>query len=185
MKKDRFTRLAAVAAVIFIAGTAAFSQASGVKVADVKPVAATQRVTQIDLDGLKMLLKPNGKPLMINFWATWCDPCRDEFPDVVKIDNDYRGKIDVITISLDDLADINTFVPKFLAEMKARMPAYLLHTTDEDAAIKMISSDWGGNLPMTVVYGSDGKLVYKRNGKIFYQTVAANLDKLLNSTPDK
>lgn len=181
-----FIRLAAVAAVICIFGIAAFSQATaGVKVADVKPVAATQHVTQIDLDGLRKLLKPNGKPLMINFWATWCDPCRDEFPDVVKLDNDYRGKIDVITISLDELADINTFVPKFLAEMKARMPAYLLHTTDEDAAIKMISSDWSGNLPMTVVYGSDGKLVYKRNGKIFYQTVAANLDKLLSSATDK
>jgi thiol-disulfide isomerase/thioredoxin len=181
MKKNMFTRLAAVAAVIFIAGTAAFSQAT----ASVKPVVAAQHVTQIDLDGLRKVLKPNGKPLMVNFWATWCDPCRDEFPDVVKLDNDYRGKIDVITISLDEPADINTFVPKFLAEMKAQMPAYLLHTADEDAAIKMISSDWSGNLPMTVLYGSDGKLVYKRNGKIFYQTVAANLDKLLNPATDK
>src|SRR5215203_2074485 len=43
------------------------------------------KVTQIDEQGLKDLLKPKGKPLLINFWATWCDPCREEFPDLVKI----------------------------------------------------------------------------------------------------
>ena len=79
------------------------------------------KVTQIDIDGLKKLIKPNGKPLMINFWATWCDPCREEFPDLVKLDTTYKGKIDIVTISLDDLAEINRDVPKFLAEMKAGM----------------------------------------------------------------
>src|SRR5258706_7257651 len=95
-----------------------------------KAAAAAPKVVQIDIDGLKKLLKPNGKPLLINFWATWCDPCRDEFPDLVKIDAAYRGKIDFITISLDDLADIDTFVPKFLTEMKTGMPAFLLYTPD-------------------------------------------------------
>ena len=57
----------------------------------------------------------------------------------------YRGKIDFITISLDDLADIDKDVPKFLSEMKAEMPAYLLKTTDEDAAMKAVTSEWAGN----------------------------------------
>ncbi|MGZ5437975.1 MAG: thioredoxin domain-containing protein, partial [Pyrinomonadaceae bacterium] len=46
-------------------------------------------IRQIDLDGLKKLLQPDAKdarPLLVNFWATWCDPCREEFPDLVKID---------------------------------------------------------------------------------------------------
>src|SRR5688572_20118207 len=76
-----------------------------------KGVARVPKVIRIDIEGLRKLLKPNGKPLLINFWATWCDPCREEFPDLVRIDNAYRGKIDFITVSLDDLADINTFVP--------------------------------------------------------------------------
>ena len=98
------------------------------------------KVTQIDGVALSNLLKPNGKPLLINFWATWCDPCREEFPDLVKIDTEYTGKLDFITVSLDDLADINGDVPKFLASMKAEMPAYLLKTTDEDAAISSVSN---------------------------------------------
>ncbi|MEP6788713.1 MAG: TlpA disulfide reductase family protein [Acidobacteriota bacterium] len=140
---------------------------------------ASQRVAQIDADGLQKLLKPHGKPLLVNFWATWCDPCRDEFPDLVKLDAAYRGKIDFVTVSLDDLADINMDVPKFLSEMKAEMPAFLLHTADESAAITLISKDWSGNLPMTILFAADGSTAYLRMGKIKYDVATAELDKLL------
>ena len=141
------------------------------------------RVKQIDIEGLKPLLKPNGKPLLINFWATWCDPCREEFPDLVKLENTYRGKIDVITVSLDDLADINGDVPKFLADMKAEMPAYLLKTADESAAIKLVSKDWAGNLPLTVFFDATGEVAYQRNGKFRYDTVKENIDRVLGTVP--
>src|SRR3982750_1512348 len=61
------------------------------------------KVTQIGIEALKPLLKPNAKPLLVNFWATWCDPCREEFPDLVKIENEFRGKVDFVLVSLDDL----------------------------------------------------------------------------------
>src|SRR5213596_2365285 len=91
-------------------------------------------VKEIDTEGLKSLLKRDShRPLLVNFWATWCDPCRDEFPDLVKIDADYRGKgLDFIAISLDDLKDINTEVPKFLRSIKAQMPVYLLNVPDPE-----------------------------------------------------
>src|ERR1041385_2242974 len=111
-------------------------------------------VQVIDLDGLKKLLQRDSKdtrPLLINFWATWCDPCREEFPDLVKLDAAYKGKIDFVTVSLDDLEDIKTTVPKFLSKMRATMPTYLLSTTDEDAAIAVISKDFQGNLPFTIL----------------------------------
>ncbi|HEY2846604.1 MAG TPA: TlpA disulfide reductase family protein [Pyrinomonadaceae bacterium] len=134
-----------------------------------KPAAAGPTITKIDLDGLKTLLKPTGKPRLINFWATWCDPCREEFPELVKIDAAYRGKIDFVTVSLDDLDDIETTVPKFLTQMKATMPAYLLNASDEDAAIAAIagiSSDFQGNLPFTILIKPNGELAYSRAGKI-------------------
>src|SRR6188508_1091632 len=62
-------------------------------------------VKLVDEIGLKGLLVPKDKPLLVNFWATWCEPCREEFPDLVKLDNEFKGKIDFITISLDDPAD--------------------------------------------------------------------------------
>lgn len=134
------------------------------------------KVTQIDDAKLKEIIKPNGKPLLVNFWATWCDPCREEFPDLVKIENDYRGKIDVITISLDDLAEINTSVPKFLSEMKAEMQNYLLVSKDEGAIISTISKDWSGGLPFTILYNEKGETLYFKQGKFKVPELREKID---------
>ncbi len=147
------------------------------------PRPATQKsisVKQIDIVGLRKALKPSNKPLLVNFWATWCDPCREEFPDLVRLDAEYKGKIDFITVSLDDLAEINRDVPKFLAEMKSEMPAFLLKAQDDDAAIGFVSKDWSGALPLTILYDAAGKQIYYRQGKVKLETVRTELNNLLS-----
>lgn len=146
-----------------------------------KNVVILPKITVVNGDELKNLLKSTGKPLLVNFWATWCDPCREEFPDLVKIDNDYRGKIDFITVSLDDLEDLKFVVPKFLWKMRAKMPAYFLKTVDEEKIISEISDDWQGGLPFTILYNSAGKVVYSRAGKIKTDILRAEIDKTQNS----
>ena len=144
------------------------------------------KVTAVDAVALKNLLNrtgENAKPLLINFWATWCDPCREEFPDLVKLDADYKGKIDFITISLDDVEDIKTTVPRFLAEMKAEMPAYLLSTDNEEAAIGSVSKDWQGGLPFTVLLNEKGEIAYLRQGKVITEVLRAEIEKLTPSQP--
>src|SRR5215204_4144836 len=81
----------------------ACGQANG---AAASPAASPKKlpsVKQIDEHGLRKALTPSVKPLLVNFWATWCDPCREEFPELVKLDAQYRGRIDFIVISLDEL----------------------------------------------------------------------------------
>ncbi len=139
------------------------------------------KVTQIDAETLKTLLARNGenqKPLLINFWATWCGPCVEEFPDLVKINSDYTEKIDFITVTLDDLADINTTVPKFLGKMNAPMPTYLLKTDDEGTAISAVFKDWQGGLPFTILYDGKGMMIYNRQGKVVVSVLRGELDKL-------
>ena len=174
-----FYRKAALCAVFaFIITPAVLAQKA--KPTGIKPLQAIgPKVTQIDIEGLKKLLKPNGKPLLINFWATWCDPCREEFPDLVKLDAEYKGRVDFITVSLDDLDDIATLVSKFLLEVKADMPAYLLKTPDESAAISMVAKDWSGNLPLTVLYNTSGEQAYMRAGKFKYETLRNELAKVV------
>ncbi|MEP7075863.1 MAG: thioredoxin domain-containing protein [Acidobacteriota bacterium] len=173
------------------ASVAAFlvvSCAFGQKTAPVKTTATlvtTPRVSKIDALGLKGLIKPNGKPLLVNFWATWCDPCREEFPELVKINNDFKGKIDFITISLDDLADINSGVPQFLTEMKADMPAFLLVTQDEESAISSVSKDWSGGLPFTMLINEKGETAYFRQGKVRPDILRGELSKITSlPSPD-
>jgi len=145
------------------------------------PPADLPKVSQVDSIALQNLLKREGenqKPLLVNFWATWCAPCIEEFPDLVKIDADYKGKIDFITITLDDVEEINTGVPKFLKRMKAEMPTYLLKTPDESETISAVYKDWAGGLPFTIFYDGKGMMVYNRQGKIVVNTLRSEIEKV-------
>ncbi|MFY9618667.1 MAG: TlpA disulfide reductase family protein [Pyrinomonadaceae bacterium] len=138
-------------------------------------------IRQIDLEGLKKLLQRDAKdarPLLVNFWATWCDPCREEFPDLVKIDEDYGAKnLNFVTVSLDDVSEIGTEVPKFLKLMKATMPTVLLNVNDPEPAIKSVDAGWDGQLPATFLYDKDGKVVFRHFGKIKPDELRAAIDK--------
>ena len=150
----------------------------------VKPDAPARAV---NTEELLALLKGDGKrPLLVNYWATWCDPCRDEFPDLVKIDEDFRPKgLEFITVSLDDLKDINTEVPKFLREMRARMPVYLLNVVDPEPAINAIDPAWGGAMPATFLYNSKGEVTYRHFGRFDTAELRAAIDKLVSSGEQK
>lgn len=163
-----------------IVSSAAPAQSSKTGAAKAQAVAP---VKEIDPQGLKGLLKrETARPLLINFWATWCDPCRDEFPDLVKIDSQYREKgLDFISISLDDLTEIKTGVPAFLREMSATMPAYLLNASDPDTAVSAVDPEWHGALPATFLFDPQGKLAFKQFGRIKPLELRAAIDKLVGS----
>jgi len=138
-------------------------------------------VSAIDTDGLKGLITQQREhPLLVNFWATFCDPCRDEFPDLVKINQDYGPRaLDFVTVSLDDMSEIKTGVPKFLNSMKATMPAYLLNVSDPEPAINFIDQRWQGDLPATYLYNEKGEVVYKHIGRVNTAELREAIDKLV------
>jgi thiol-disulfide isomerase/thioredoxin len=142
-------------------------------------------VREIDLDGLKKILQRDAKdtrPLLINFWATWCDGCREEFPDLVKIDNDYRDKgLNFVSVTLDDISEIKTTVPEFLEKMKAKMSVVLLNVKDPEPAIHAVDAAWDGAMPATYLYDKDGKVVFKYFGAIKPAELRAAIDKQLGS----
>jgi thiol-disulfide isomerase/thioredoxin len=142
-------------------------------------------VKEINTEAMTSLLKREPaapRPLLVNFWATWCDPCREEFPDLVKIDKEYRPKgLDFIAISLDDLADIKSGVPKFLREMGATMPAYLLNVPDPEKAINAIDPRWSGALPATFLYDAQGQVVFKHFGRVQPEELRSAIEKLIGT----
>ena len=150
-----------------------------------RSAAMTPRVSLIDEAGFKQLLArgapPQDRPLLVNFWATWCDPCREEFPDLVKIDADYRSKgLDFVAISLDDVADMKTTVPRFLRSQHARMPVYLLDVPDPETIIQIVDTTWQGDMPATFLYDQSGNVVYKHKGPIKPAELRAEIEKLVS-----
>lgn len=144
-----------------------------------KPPAKTPVVTKVDGAGMWAAIKPDGRPVLVNFWATWCDPCREEFPDLVRIAETFKGRVDVVTVSLDDPMEVDTAVPQFLSSMGAWMPAYLLSTPDEDTVITSVSKEWGGALPFTVIFDSNGKMTYQKLGKFRPEVLTAAINRTL------
>src|ERR687890_515690 len=146
--------------------------------------AGKPRVTEFKEDGLKSLLRvgePRQRPLLVNFWATWCGPCREEFPDLVKLRGQYDpDTLDFVLVSLDDPSDIGKAVPEFLAEARATaFPSYLLNADDSDAAINLVDPTWSGELPATFLYDRSGALVFKHKGRVKPAELRAALDEAL------
>lgn len=150
------------------AGTDA-KPSGGVKVSEIK---------EAGLSALRDESAARGRVLLVNFWATWCTPCRDEFPDLVRLREQFATeRLDLVLISLDDVSDIDSTVPEFLASMKAtKMPSYLLNADDPDAAINLFDPTWHGELPATFIYDAGGKLVYKHRGRIKPAEVTAAIE---------
>ncbi|HEV2862093.1 MAG TPA: TlpA disulfide reductase family protein [Pyrinomonadaceae bacterium] len=178
--------------VLPLAAALAASAAGGQKDGAAKPPApkassaesAAPAVKEIKEAGLKELLgsgKAAGRPLLVNFWATWCVPCREEFPDLVKLRELYdAAKLDFALVSLDDPSDISGPVPAFLGEQRAgHFPSYLLNADDPDAAINLIDPTWHGELPATFVLDREGKIVYSRKGRIKVPELREALDAAL------
>jgi thiol-disulfide isomerase/thioredoxin len=151
---------------------------------------APPKVSEIDEAALKSLLGAGAgraRPLLVNFWATWCVPCREEFPDLLKIREQYPDdKLDFVLVSLDDPSDIAKAVPDFLVEQRATaLPSYLLRASDESAAINLVDPDWGGELPATFLYDRAGRVVFNHKGRIKPGELRAALDAALKDKPQE
>src|SRR5829696_575371 len=176
----RFTKVVIpIALCILLVGFAAPAQKR--KGRATTPRKALPVVSSIDTEALKGLItQQRERPLLVNFWATFCDPCRDEFPDLVKIDKDYRPQsLEFVTVSLDDMTDINTTVPEFLGSMKATMPAYLLNVSDPEPAINLVDMAWRGDLPATYLYNEKGEVVFKHIGRVKPDELRSAIEKLV------
>jgi thiol-disulfide isomerase/thioredoxin len=113
----------------------------------------------VDEKGLKKgLAEFKNKIVVVNFWATWCVPCREEFPQLVEFAKKFRNKgIVVVTASVDDQESLNA-VKDFLRQQKADMPSFLIHAPDMDTFINAIDQQWTGAVPATFVYDRKGNL---------------------------
>src|SRR5262249_47554943 len=80
---------------------------------------------EVDAAGLlERIGREKGKVVLVNFWATWCVPCREEFPDLSRLQSAYAGKgLRVIGVSTD-FARESAAVAKFMGEQKPSFPNY-------------------------------------------------------------
>jgi thiol-disulfide isomerase/thioredoxin len=124
--------------------------------ADAKP--ANMDFKFKDLDGKEVALSSfKGKVVLLNFWATWCGPCKAEIPGFVELQAKYKDKLTVVGLSVDDPADK---ARAFATEYKINYPILLGEGNEEvqDA----YGPIWG--IPASFIISKDGKLCRKHLG---------------------
>jgi thiol-disulfide isomerase/thioredoxin len=130
-----------------------------------------------DLSGAdRSLAKYRGHIVVLNFWATWCEPCKKEMPDLSAIQNDYVARgVQVIGAAGDAPAD-SAKVMKFIREFEINFPVWVGATTGD-----MERFGVGSVLPATVVIDRNGKIVRRQIGIINPSDLRQFLDSILLS----
>ncbi len=118
----------------------------------------------------KLLAQTKGKVKLVNFWATWCQPCVTEFPGILKLREKYQARgLEVIFVSADLVDDKNGPVTEFLRKHNVDFITYILDAKDTDGFINAVSDKWSGALPATFIYDQKGHLVSSLFGKKDFQ----------------
>jgi thiol-disulfide isomerase/thioredoxin len=132
--------------VVFLSGAVSLHAAS-VKVEPLK-----------EGDFSRLLKNHKDRVVLVNVWATWCKPCREEFPDLVKLQEYYKDKdVRVITISADYPDEVESKIIPFLKKFKINFPVYVQNFKKQENFIDMMNKEWNGALPATFIYGKTGR----------------------------
>jgi thiol-disulfide isomerase/thioredoxin len=114
----------------------------------------------IDAQGYQKLVEQyRGKAVLFTFWATWCEPCRDEFPMVNELAKQYAPQgLHVVGINLDQDGDL-ILMRRFITRYKPVFPNYRKKAGDEDAFVQAVLPGWNGAIPASVFYAKDGRQI--------------------------
>jgi thiol-disulfide isomerase/thioredoxin len=138
--------------------------------------------TPVNTEKIRFKIKQSPTPLtIVHIWATWCQPCREEFPELVRVYNNYKSKgIGLILISADN-PDETSEVDEFLQTDKSPVGSLIAIELDQDF-IEALSPEWSGALPASFFFGTQGMLLAQWDGKRRYEEYAETIETLLNQT---
>jgi cytochrome c biogenesis protein CcmG, thiol:disulfide interchange protein DsbE len=113
-----------------------------------------------------------GKPLVVNYWATWCVPCTNEMPRLVAAAEKYRGRVEFLGVNVED-------EPGAASRFEDRFGMRFESIGDPNGKIRRAERILG--LPVTQFYSEEGKLSFLHNGEIETDELEEKIEDLLRS----
>jgi thiol-disulfide isomerase/thioredoxin len=131
-----------------------------------------------------LMEKHMNKVVLVNFWASWCMPCVSEFPDLVKLYNNYKDQDFVlVTISTDAPEDIETKVKPFLKKNGVKFKSYYVNIEKDEQLYDIMNyfdKNWTGAIPQSYIYDKEGVQKASILGSRNYEDFEKIITSLLN-----
>jgi thiol-disulfide isomerase/thioredoxin len=114
--------------------------------------------------------KPGANATLVNVWATWCSPCREEFPDLLHVARELAPQgLRLVLVSVD-FPGTEADTTKFLTSQGVDFPTFV-RTGKDEAFVDGLEPQWSGAIPATFLYDARGKLVKFWEGKASYPVI--------------
>lgn len=123
-----------------------------------------KKITVVNFDQFEPNLHfQNDTVYLVNFWATWCAPCRQELPAIQKVGEKYsQKKIKILLVSLDLANQLESRLMPFVHSNQIKQDVYLLDDPNQNRWIDKVDPGWSGEIPFTLIYGKDFRKPYAR-----------------------
>ncbi len=159
---------AAVFVIVMAAAVIAYGFLSGTSEENSRPLQTEENqvlasdFTVTDINGNAVNLSDfKGKPVFLNFWASWCGPCQSEMPGFNNLYEKYKDDVAFVMVNLTDgIRETVDTANQFIAESKYTFPVYF--DTEQDAAIAYSVM----SIPATYFIDSEGYIFYRRSGSL-------------------
>lgn len=141
----------------------------------------SQDVELIGVSGLKDELNRQADSVyIVNFWATWCKPCTEEMPDLLKLEKELSSEKMMLTlISLDLPSTIDTRLAEFIDNYNIGTRILLLDDPDANKWIPLVDESWSGSIPATLIYAPGKNYRNFHEGIISYDMLKQEVQNLI------
>jgi thiol-disulfide isomerase/thioredoxin len=132
-------------------------------------------------DVLREVERSRGSVVLVNVWATWCTPCREEFPDLLRVQSELGSRGFRLILVSADFASQRPAAAAFLASQGVGSPTFAKAQGDQEF-INGLDSRWSGALPACLLFDREGRKVGFWEGKASYDDLTRRINPLLGSS---
>jgi len=124
---------------------------------------AAEAPPQVEVIGVERLSEVlavlRGRPVVLNFWATWCPPCVNEMPELGRFYAEASGQVELVSVSVDHPDTVEKRVVPFLKERRIPFAVYVISEQSPSAVSAALKLDWqAGAVPATFLLDETGKV---------------------------
>ena len=118
--------------------------------------AGAQEIKKVNIDELQAYIAKSDKPLVVNFWATWCSSCVEEIPYFIStVKEKYQDKVELLLVSLDVKRYYPQTIKAFAEKKNFTASIAWLSESNADIFCPKIDNRWGGEIPVTLMVNNN------------------------------